>query len=155
MINSSDFFISAATAKPRPPHKVGHAGKPTLSIGYPNMSNCGNTAIITGLFSNEILVLGFALLTFRDGILSKNVIFRWPPRHEASTTDAETDRVGRVEQPDARAGNSAPKGGPQLEFFRRQLKTWSKSEPSVALVQGPTYLCLHLAEGLRRNLFCA
>ena len=44
-------------------------------------------------------------------------------------------RVGRDEQCEARPGNSAPRGGPQLELSRRQLETWSESEPSAALVQ--------------------
>ena len=34
-----------------------------------------------------------------------------------------------------RLENSAPRGGPQLELFPRRLKTWSKSDPSAALVQ--------------------
>ena len=35
MINTWDLFLSAATAQPRLPHEVGHASKPTLSMGYP------------------------------------------------------------------------------------------------------------------------
>ena len=46
-------------------------------------------------------------------------------------------RVERGEQGEARPGNSAPGGGPQLGLSRRQLKTWSKSDPSATLVQPP------------------
>ena len=56
-------------------------------------------------------------------------------RDDASTADADPGRVGRDEQVETRPGNSAPKGGPQLELSREQLKIWSKSEPSAALLQ--------------------
>ena len=39
-----------------------------------------------------------------------------PQRDDASTVDAELGRVGRVEQGETRPGNSAPRGGPQLEL---------------------------------------
>ena len=83
-------------------------------------------------------------MKFRDGKKAKKGYLRRPPRHEASTADANPVRVGRVEQGDARAGNSAARGGPQLELSRRQLKTWSKSEPLAALVPGPTFYYLYL-----------
>ena len=67
-----------------------------------------------------------------------------PQRADASTTDADPGRVGRVEQGKARPRNSASRVGPQLELFRRRLKTRSKSEPSAALVQAPTCLYMYL-----------
>ena len=70
--------------------------------------------------------------------MQKSYILRRSPRHEASTTDTDSGRVGRIKKADARAGNSVAKGGPQLELPRRQLINWSKSEQS-ALVPAPTY----------------
>ena len=74
----------------------------------------------------------------------RNLIWHMPPRHEASTIDADPGRAGRIEQGEARPGNSAPRSGPQLELFRRRLKTCSKSEPSAAHVQTPTCVYMHL-----------
>ena len=48
--------------------------------------------------------------------------------------EASRGRFGRGEQGEARPGNSVPRGGPQLELSRRQLKTWSKSDPSASLL---------------------
>ena len=57
---------------------------------------------------------------------------RGRPRH------SQKGRARRGEQGEARPGNSARRGGPQLQLSRGQLETWSKSDPSAALVQGPT-----------------
>ena len=55
--------------------------------------------------------------------------------HDESSAKAIADRVGRGEQAEARAGNSAARVGSQLELSRRLFKTWSESEPSAAFVQ--------------------
>ena len=69
--------------------------------------------------------------------LAKNVIYQGPPRKNARTTEAAHGIVGRGELGAARPGNSRQEGGPQLESSRRRLKSWSKSDPSAALVQPP------------------
>ena len=66
--------------------------------------------------------------------------FAGPSRHEAKTAEANPGSVGRGEQGEARPGNSAPRGGPQLELFRRRLKTWSQLGLLIAEMTGPTYL---------------
>ena len=54
---------------------------------------------------------------------------------------------GRGGQGEARPGNSAPRGGPQLELCRTRLKSWSKSHPSTALVQLPDILpCIYVED---------
>ena len=58
--------------------------------------------------------------------------------------EATPGRVERGEQAEARAGNSATRGGPKLELSRRRLKNWSKLGPSATLVHAPTYWCLYL-----------
>ena len=62
------------------------------------VSNCGTTAtVVTDLCWNEVVVFVFVRLRAFDileRISYKNVTFRWPPRHEASTTDAYPGRVG-------------------------------------------------------------
>ena len=50
MINIWDFyFIRCYTTQPSPPHEVGHASKPTLSMGFPitlaNDSHCIGTVV--------------------------------------------------------------------------------------------------------------
>ena len=50
------------------------------------------------------------------------MILRNSPRHEASTVEATPGRGKRDEQAEAHAGNSAARGGPQLELSRRWLK---------------------------------
>ena len=47
MINTGTCLLSAATAQPRPPHEVGHASKPTLSMGYP-ISGCAERDVGVG-----------------------------------------------------------------------------------------------------------
>ena len=79
-------------------------------------------------------------MTFRNRKFEKNTILQQPSRHEARTAEAAPSRVGKGQQGEARPGNKAPTGGPQLELSRKPLKTWSKSDPSAALVQGPTSL---------------
>ena len=74
-------------------------------------------------------------LTFRNKIFEKSTNLHQLSLHEARTAEADPDRVRRVEQGEARPGNSTSRGGPQLELSRRQLKTWFKSEISAALVQ--------------------
>ena len=53
-------------------------------------------------------------------------------------------RVGRDEQGEARRENTTPNGGPHLELGRLRLKTWSKSNFSIAETTGPTYLYIYL-----------
>ena len=52
-----------------------------------------------------------------------NVILRWPSRHEASTTEADPDRFGRVEQADARPRNSAAR---EMDLSSSYLEDGSK-----------------------------
>ena len=44
-------------------------------------------------------------------------------------------QIREGKQGEAHPGNSAPRGGPQLEVSRRWPKTWSELDPSFALVQ--------------------
>ena len=67
--------------------------------------------------------------------------------HSTKRARADPGRVGRIEQAEEPSGNSAPRSGPQLDLSRRQLKTWSKSKPSAALVRGPTYWYIYLMLG--------
>ena len=67
-----------------------------------------------------------------------------PPGDDASTAEAAPGRVGRDEQGDARRANTAPNGGAHLERGRLRLKTWSKSDFSIAETTWPTYLYLYL-----------
>ena len=65
----------------------------------------------------------------------------WPKtrfrRGRHDTKRERPGRVGRGEQGEAHPGNRAPRVGPELEIFRRRLKTWPKTDPSGALVQPP------------------
>ena len=63
-----------------------------------------------------------------------------PPGDDASTAEVALGRVGRDEQGEARRGNTTPNGGPQLERGRLRLKTWSKSDFSIAETTWPTHL---------------
>ena len=54
------------------------------------------------------------------------------PRDYASTAEAARGRVERDEQGEARRANTTPNGGPHLELERLRLKTWSKSDFSIA-----------------------
>ena len=54
------------------------------------------------------------------------------PGDDASTVEAAPGRVGRGEQGETRRANSTPNGGPRLELGRLRLKTWSKSDFSIA-----------------------
>ena len=56
-------------------------------------------------------------------------------RDGGGTINADPGRAGRVEQGEAPPGKSAPRGGPQVQLSRTQLKTCSKSKASDALVQ--------------------
>ena len=42
------------------------------------------------------------------------------------------------------AKNTTPNGGPHLELGRLRLKTWSKSDVSIAKTTGPRYLYMYL-----------
>ena len=62
------------------------------------------------------------------------------PGGDASTADAAPGRVERDEQGEARRANTTPNGGPHLERGRLRLKTWSKSDFSIAETTWQTYL---------------
>ena len=62
------------------------------------------------------------------------------PGDDASTNEAAPGRVGRDLQGEARRANATPNGGPHLELWRLRLKTWSKSDFSIAEATWPTYL---------------
>ena len=51
---------------------------------------------------------------------------------------------GRGEQGEARPAISAPSGRPHLDLGRLRLKTWSKSDFSIAETTYPTYLYIYL-----------
>ena len=98
----------------------------TIVRGYPQMSQ------------NVVLLYTYHTtthLTSRNICFEKKTNLYHLSQHEARTGEADPDRVGRAEQCEALPGNGAPRRGPQLEVSRRQLKTWSKPEPSAALVQ--------------------
>ena len=59
---------------------------------------------------------------------------------DASTGGVAPGRVGRNEHGEARRANTTPNGGPHLELERLLLKTWSKSDFSIAETTWPTYL---------------
>ena len=68
---------------------------------------------------------------------------------DASTAEAGPGRVGRGEQAEARRANSTPNGGRHLELGRFRLKTWSKSDFSIAQTTGQhictcVYYCVPL-----------
>ena len=96
------------------------------------VSNCGTT-VYSFCSEGNLVLLCVRLLTSRFATEIGHK--RRPPGHEGRTAEGVPGRVDRGEQGVARAGNSAPRGGIQLEFFRRRLKTWSKSDPSASLVQ--------------------
>ena len=55
-----------------------------------------------------------------------------PQGDDAGTVSAGTCRVGRGEQGEARPAIGGPRGGPHLDLERLRLKTWSKSDFSIA-----------------------
>ena len=59
---------------------------------------------------------------------------------DASAAEVAPGRVGRDEHGEARRANTTPNGGPHLELERLRLKTWSKSDFSIAEKTWPTYL---------------
>ena len=75
-----------------------------------------------------------------------------PPGDDASTAEAAPGRVGRDEQGEARRANTTPNGGPHLELGRLRLKTWSKSDFSIAETTWPTYLYTYLQGGPRHGV---
>ena len=85
-------------------------------------------------------------LTFGNINLAKDTVLQGLSRHEARA-EAAPGRVGRGEDGEARPGNSSPRGGPQLELYRRRLKTWSKSGLSIAETTGPAFLYMYLPGG--------
>ena len=63
---------------------------------------------------------------------------------DASTGWVDPDRVVRDAQGEARRANTTPNGGTHLELERLPLKTWSKSDFSIAETTWPAYLYIHL-----------
>ena len=69
---------------------------------------------------------------------------QYPPQgDDASTVQAATCRVGRGEQGEARPATSTPRGRPHLDLGRVRLKTWSKSDFSIAGTTWGTFI-LHV-----------
>ena len=74
-------------------------------------------------------------------------------QNEHNTRRRETTRarprplpaVRRGEQGEARRANSTPNGGLHFEKGRLRLKTWSKSDLSIAETTGRTYLYIFTA----------
>ena len=65
-------------------------------------------------------------------------------RDDASTAEAARGRVEIDEQGEARRANTTPNGGPNLERGRLRLKTWSKSDFSIAETTWPTSLYTYI-----------
>ena len=65
------------------------------------------------------------------------------PGHDASMAEAAPGRVERDERGEARRAHTTPNGGPHLDLERLRLKTWSKSERSIAETTWPTYLYIY------------
>ena len=65
-------------------------------------------------------------------ILTKKRKQHPPPGDDANTVEAAPGRVGRDEQGEARRAITTPNGGPHLELGRLRLKTWSRSDFSIA-----------------------
>ena len=63
-----------------------------------------------------------------------------PPGDDVSTAEAVPGRVGTDEQGEARRANTTPNGEPRLELGRLRLKSWFKSDFSVAETTWPIYL---------------
>ena len=61
-----------------------------------------------------------------------------PLGDDASTVRYSQGRVG--ERGEARPAIRAPNGGPHLDLGALRLKTWSKSDFSIAKTTSPTYL---------------
>ena len=59
---------------------------------------------------------------------------------DASTAEAAPKRVERDGQGETRRANTTPNGRPHLELGRLRLKTWSKSDFSIAETTWPTHL---------------
>ena len=76
-------------------------------------------------------------------ILTKKTKQHPPPGDDASTAEAVSGIVGRDEQGEARQANTTPNGEPHLELGRLRLKTWSKSDFSIAETTRPTHLYVH------------
>ena len=68
-----------------------------------------------------------------------------------STAKAAPGRVGRDEQGEACRANTTPNDGSHLEQGRLQLKTWSKSDFSIAETTWPTCLYIYSYKA-RRNI---
>ena len=86
-------------------------------------------------------------------ILTKKRKQRPLPGDDASTAEAASGRVGRDEQGEAGRANTTPNGGPHLELGRLRLKTWSKSDFSIAETW-PTYLYMYLKCILYHGCVC-
>ena len=73
-------------------------------------------------------------------ILTKKRKQHPPLGDNASTAEAAPGRVGRNDQCEARRANTTPSHGAHLELGHLRLKTWSKSDFSIAEKTWPTYL---------------
>ena len=73
-------------------------------------------------------------------ILTKKRKQHPPLGDNASTAEAAPGRVGRNDQCEARRANTTPSHGAHLELGHLRLKTWSKSDFSIAETTWPTYL---------------
>ena len=68
-----------------------------------------------------------------------------PPQEDAaSTADAAPGRVGRDEQGRAHRANTTWSGRVYFELGRLRLKSWSKSDFSIADVPWPTNRYIHI-----------
>ena len=67
-----------------------------------------------------------------------------PPGDDASTAGAAPGRVGRDEHGEVRQANTILNGASHLELGRLRLKSWSKSDFSIAETAWPTYLYMYL-----------
>ena len=85
----------------------------------------------------EIGMYQYARIDAWDNLIKKRKQHR-PPGDDASTGEAAPGRIGSDEQGEARRGNTTPNGGPHLDRGRLLLKTWSKSDFSIAETTWPT-----------------
>ena len=77
-------------------------------------------------------------------ILAQNREERPPQKDAASTAQAAPGRVGRDEQGREHRANTTWKGGAYFELGRLRVKSWSKSDFSIADAPWPTNLYIHL-----------
>ena len=70
---------------------------------------------------------------------------------DASTAEAAPKRVERDGQGETRRANTTPNGRPHLELGRLRLKTWSKSDFSIAETTWPTYRYIYFYKHKNRS----